>query len=102
MGCYGVWDSRKGFLKLTNFCMEPVGFISSKRFILKGNLWDITFISGEKARIFVPEGQQANGQRFKYYFDAQYVDIRLVSLYINSGLMGTHSPPATPPGVSKH
>ena len=44
-----------------------------------GNLWDITFISGEKARISVPEGQQANGLRFKYYFDAQYVDIRLVS-----------------------
>ena len=58
--------------------MEPIGFISSKRFILKGNLWDITFISGEKARIFVPEGQQANGQRFKYYFDAQYVDISVV------------------------
>ena len=78
LGCYGVWDSGKGFLKLTNFYMEPVGFISSKRFILKGNLWDFTFISGEKARIFVPEGQQAHIQKFKFYFDAQHVDIRLV------------------------
>ena len=23
-GCYGVWESKKGFLKLTNFHMEPV------------------------------------------------------------------------------
>ena len=66
LGCYGVLDSRKGFIKLTNFYMEPVGFISSKRFILKGNLWDLTFLSGEKARIFVPEGQQAHSQKLKF------------------------------------
>ena len=71
LGCYGVWESHKGY-------MEPVGFISSKGFILKGNLWDLTFISGEKARFFVPEGQQAHSQKFKFYFDAQHVDIRLV------------------------
>ena len=75
-GCYGVWDSKRGFSRLTNFFMEPVGFISSKRFILKGNLWDLVFVSGEKARIFVPEGQQSQPQKFKYFFDAQYVDIR--------------------------
>ena len=75
-GCYGVWDSRRGFCRLTNFFMEPVGFISSKRYILKGNLWDLVFVSGEKARIFVPEGQQSQPQKFEYFFDAQYVDIR--------------------------
>ena len=56
-GCYGIWDSKKGFSKLTNFRMEPVGFISSKKFILKGNLWDLVFLDGMCARIFVPENQ---------------------------------------------
>ena len=75
-GCYGTWDHKRGFARLTNFYMEPVGFISSKKFILKGNLWDLAFISGERARIFVPEGQQSRPQKFKFFFDAQYVDIR--------------------------
>ena len=75
-GCYGTWDAKKGFLKLTNFCMEPVGFISSKKFILKGNIWDLKFTNGENARIFVPENQQHQPQKFKYFFDAQYVEIR--------------------------
>ena len=35
-GFYGVWDNKRGFSRLTNFFMEPVGFISSKRLILKG------------------------------------------------------------------
>ena len=75
-GCYGVWESKKGFLKLTNFRMEPVGFISSKKFILKGNLWDLIFLDGTSARIFVPENQQSHPQKFKYFFDTEHVEIR--------------------------
>ena len=56
--------------------MEPVGFISSKKFILKGNLWDLSFVSGDRARIFVPENQQSQPQKFKYFFDTQHVEIR--------------------------
>ena len=36
-GCYGTWDSKRGFQRLTNFRMEPGGFISSKKYILKGD-----------------------------------------------------------------
>ena len=75
-GCYAVWDPKRGFLRLTNFQMEPVGFICSKKFLLKGNIWDLSFVSGERAKIFVPEREQAIPQKFKYFFDAQYVDIR--------------------------
>ena len=75
-GFYGVWESKKGFLKLTNFQMEPDGIISSKKFILKGNLWDLIFLDGTSARIFVPENQQSHPQKFKYFFDTQHVQIR--------------------------
>ena len=75
-GCYGIWDSKKGFSKLTNFCMESVGFISSKKFILKGNLWNLVFLDGMCARIFFPEKQQSHPQKFKYFFDTQHVQIR--------------------------
>ena len=43
-GCYGTWDSKAGFNGLTNFRMEPAGFISSKKFILKGNLARFDFL----------------------------------------------------------
>ena len=35
-GCYGTWSGKRGFSRLTNFRMEPLGFLSSKRFLLKG------------------------------------------------------------------
>ena len=49
-GCYGVWESNKGFLKLTNFRMEPVGFIRSKKFILF--IFDELFGSEGKMQVF--------------------------------------------------
>ena len=35
-GCYGTWSAKRGFNRLTNFRMEPLGFLSSKKFLLKG------------------------------------------------------------------
>jgi hypothetical protein len=75
-GCYGTWDAKKGFNKLTNFRMEPVSFISSRKFLLKGNLWDLLFLDGRTARVFVPESQQSSPLKFKHFFDTQHVQIR--------------------------
>ena len=57
-GCYGTWDAKNGFARLRKFNMDPAGFISSKKFLLKGNLWDLLFLDSRNARIFVQENQQ--------------------------------------------
>ena len=48
--------------------------------VLSGNLWDLTFLDGEKARIFVPKSQPSHPQKFKYFFDTQRVQIRFNNL----------------------
>ena len=75
-GCYGTWDAKNGFVLLTKFKMDPAGFISSKKFLLKGNLWDLLFLDSRKARIFVQENQQYYPMRFKHFFDSEHVQIR--------------------------
>lgn len=55
----------------------------SREYNMKGNIFELKFVSGEKVDIYIPEAALYNSKSFKRHFDKQCIDIKMILVGIS-------------------
>lgn len=81
-GCLGYF-SNKGWEPKTNFVVDFKADLVSREYNMKGNIFELKFVSGEKVDIYIPEAALYNSKSFKRHFDKQCIDIKMILVGIS-------------------